>query len=344
MRLLCLAALTFCATSAAAQPTLAPDRAPAVPSEVRPFVERLYSAEANVRAEAACQLRKQHRDATAAIPILLSMLSDDVMVPAIECHMTQWLRRQLPISADARKWSETSPAKEAAETLGDIGDAAVPGLLEALRHADWRTRKFAAYGLGEAEPHFEQSKVIAALSDRLSDEHAEVRDRSAWALGEIEEPAAVPALIRALQRDGDRQVRATAAWALGEIEDPSAVQGLVSVLNDSDLEIRRKAAWALGEIEDTSAIAGLVSALKDADVSVRKEAARALGEIEGTAAVPALVDALKDSDWHVRKMAAWALGEIEDASALNALQAARYDANVEVRRAVMDAIRELRER
>ena len=127
MRSLCLVVLTLCATSAEAQPTLARDRAPAVPAEIRQFVDRLYAANASVRAEAACQLRKQHRDATAAMSVLLSMLADDITVPAIECHMSEWLRRQLPVSADARKWAETSPAKEAADTLGHIGDAAVPG-------------------------------------------------------------------------------------------------------------------------------------------------------------------------------------------------------------------------
>ena len=135
-----------------AQPTLPRDRAPAVPSALKTHVDRLYSPDPRVRAEAACQLRKDNRDATAAIPILLSMLSDDVVVEALECHMSPWLRKELRTSADARRWSQSSPAKEAADTLGHIGDAAVPGLIDALRHADWRTRKFAAYGLGEAEP------------------------------------------------------------------------------------------------------------------------------------------------------------------------------------------------
>ena len=345
MRSLCLVVLTLCATSAEAQPTLARDRAPAVPAEIRQFVDRLYAANASVRAEAACQLRKQHRDATAAMSVLLSMLADDITVPAIECHMSEWLRRQLPVSADARKWAETSPAKEAADTLGHIGDAAVPGLLQALNHTDWRVRKFAAYGLGEAEPQADRATAVAALGNRLTtDVNVDVRERSAWALGEIEDVAAIDALTGALRGDGDRRVRAKAAWALGEIESATAVDGLVNALKDPDADMRRQAAWALGEIEDRSAIPGLIGALTDADVSVRKEAAWAMGEIEATSAVPALIDALKDTDWQVRRMAAWALGEIEDASALESLQAARYDVNVEVREAVVRAIRELRDR
>ena len=373
IRLLIALALTFFPQLAAAQPTLARDRAPVVPNSIRPFVERLYSPDPRQRADAACEIGRRRHDAAAAIPILLTMLHDDVVVPAIDCQMSEWLRRQIKISPDAVKWSETSPAKEAADTLGEIGEAAVPGLLQALNNNDWRVRKFAAYGLGEAEPEVDRTKVVSALGDRMADQHPDVRERSAWALGEIEDGAAVPALTRALRSDADRRVRATAAWALGEIEDPSAVPGLISVLNDNDLEIRKKAAWALGEIESELAVDPLVKALQDADagmrreaawalgeiesgtavsglvavladpeVRVRRQAAWALGEIESIAAVSPLINALKDSDWQVRKMAAWALGEIEDATALDALQAARYDANVEVRRAVMDAIRELR--
>jgi HEAT repeat protein len=374
-RLFFALALTVLPQLAAGQPTLARDRAPAVPSSIRPFVDRLYSSDPRQRADAACEIGRRRQDAAAAIPILLTMLHDDVVVAAIDCNMSDWLRRQIGISADAVKWSQTSPAKEAAETLGDIGDAAVPGLLQALNNGDWRVRKFAAYGLGEAEPQADRATAVGALGNRLTtDANADVRERSAWALGEIEDAAAIDTLTGAMRSDADRRVRTMAVWALGEIEHPSAVPGLVAVLDDSDLELRKKAAWALGEIESAtaveglvnalkdpdagmrreaawalgeieseSAVTGLVSALQDADVTVRKQAAWALGEIEATgAAVSALINSLKDADWQVRKMAAWALGEIEDAGAIDALQAARYDANVEVRRAVMDAIRELR--
>ena len=145
---LALVVFPFLTADLAAQPALPRDRAPQVPGSIREFVDRLYSADPNERAEAACQIGRRHADAAAAIPILLSMLSDDVAVPAIECEMGPWLRRRLPSTAEARKWMETSPAKEAAEALGDIGNEAVAGLLQALGHADWKTRKFAAFGLG----------------------------------------------------------------------------------------------------------------------------------------------------------------------------------------------------
>ena len=330
------------AASAAAQPTMPRERVPAVPQPLRGFVDRLYSADPAERAEAACQIGRRHRDAAPAIPVLLTMLHDEVLVKRIDCNVSDWLRRQANLSADALKWMETSPAKEAADTLGEIGDAAVPGLIRELQHADWRVRKFAAYGLGEAEPRIERAEAVAALADRLVDAHVDVRDQSAWALGEIEDAAAVPALSETLHKDAEHRVRLRAAWALGEIEHASAVPALVMTLKDPDVALRKQSAWALGEIESDLAVDGLVAALTDADVTVRKQAAWALGEIESREAVQPLIRALKDPNFEVRKTAAWALGEIEDAGALEALQAARYDVNVEVRRAVADAIRELR--
>ena len=366
--------LPLSGAGATAQPTLPRDQAPAVAAAIRPLVERLYSPDPKARAEAACQLGRRHADAVSAIPILLSMLSDDVTVAALECDMGPWLRRTLPVSADAQKWMETSPAKEAAEALGDIGNASAPGLLQALAADDATVRKFAAMGLGEVNDLVESAKVVSALSATLSDAHPDVRDRSAWALGEIEETAAVEPLLRALN-DSVPVVRARVAWALGEIEDPLAVDGLVAALKDSDAAVREKAVWALGEIESERAVDHLLPSLRDTDPKVRRQVAWALGEIEGVAAVSALVQALgdgdagvrrqsawalgeiedvsavsgllralKDSDWQVRKMAAWALGEIEDPSAVEALRTAASDPNNEVRRAVAHALDEIGDR
>jgi HEAT repeat protein len=52
----------------------------------------------------------------------------------------------------------------------------------------------------------------------LEDDRAEVRETSAWALGEIRVPAASPYLNRALD-DREARVRDKARWALSEIED-----------------------------------------------------------------------------------------------------------------------------
>jgi HEAT repeat protein len=335
--------LTLLAAVAAAQPTLPRERAPLVPAAIRTFVDRLYSPDPGERAEAACQIGRRHAEAASAIPILLSMLGDDVVVPALECEMSPWLRRTTAASADARKWAQTSPAQEAAEALGDIGNVAVPGLLQALASNEWKVRAFAAVGLGEVEEIVERAQAIEALAGRLSDPHPDVRDRSAWALGEIEHESAVEPLLGALQ-DSEARVRVRAAWALGEIEDASAVTGLLAALSDGDADVRAKSVWALGEIESERAVDGLVPLLRDTDAKVRRQVAWALGEIEHAAAVAGLIGALRDADGQVRRTAAWALGEIEDPSAIEALRGAADDVSSEVRRAVAQALDELGDR
>ena len=202
---LLLAAL---AGGASAQPTMTREQALATAGGICSLVDRLYSPEAKARAEAACEIGRRGATAAAAIPVLLSMLSDDVTVSALECEMSPWLRRTLQASPDAVKWSETSPAKEAAEALGDIGNASVPGLLQALSHSDWKTRKFAAVGLGEIDHIAQLPTVLAALAGRLTDAHVEVRDQSAWALGEIEDATAVEPLSECLARPRSPSSRA----------------------------------------------------------------------------------------------------------------------------------------
>lgn len=311
LRLLSLV-LLLAAVPAWAQPTLPLDKAGKMPDAIRPFVKRLYSANPAERAEAACQLGKRAWQATVAIPILLTMLHDDVVVEGIECNMSPWLRRELRVNVEARQWSRTSPAKEAADTLGEIGEPSIPGLVQALKNADWRVRKFAALGLGEVDTKFDRPEMTAALAETLRDSHADVRAQSAWALGEHEDDRAVGALVTALG-DAEARVRKQAAWALGEISDVAATTGLIRALTDAAADVREQAAWALGEIEDPSAVTALIRALQ------------------------------QDTDWKVRKTVAWALGEIEDASAIPALEAARRDGRVEVREAAMHALRELRQ-
>ena len=84
LSVLVLAILLTLEVGATAQPTVPRDRAPVVPSAIRSFVDRLYSPDPKERAEAACQIGRRHAEAASAIPILLSMLSDDVPVPALE--------------------------------------------------------------------------------------------------------------------------------------------------------------------------------------------------------------------------------------------------------------------
>jgi len=212
---------------------------------------------------------------------------------------------------------------------GGVPSAAAEPLIGALSDSDVEVRKAAAHALGEIEDPRAVDALVAALR---RDTDAGVRETAAWALGQLEDHKAVPALMEALQHDAVPAVRNRAAWALGQMEDKSSVEALGAALRDQSAEVRRTAVWALGQIEDTRAVPFLVPALSNPDADVRKQSAWALGQIESKDAVEPLGAALRDASPDVRETAAWALGQIEDARSVPALSTALKDQLPTVRR------------
>ena len=236
---LALGALGFLAAHIGVQQSPPREGASHTPASIAELQDRLSSPDPRERAEAACRLSRQHADAAPAIPMLLAVLGDDVRVSGVRCRMEE----------GARGGVETSPAQEAANALGDIGNPAVPGLLTALERGDPKTRRFAAVALGDVDQIAERPRVVGALIQGLTDGHPKVREHSAWALGEIEDRAAVQPLLSALN-DSDPRVRARAAWALGEMEDWTAVTGLTRASQDADPAVREASDRALRELDD----------------------------------------------------------------------------------------------
>jgi HEAT repeat protein len=89
------------------------------------------------------------------------------------------------------------------------------------------------------------SPAYAVLERTLQHDIWIARRNAAWALGVLDDPRAVPALIATLT-DREAPVRKQAAWALGVIGNPRAVEPLLGALKDRDPEVRRQAAWAIG--------------------------------------------------------------------------------------------------
>ncbi|MCZ6677540.1 MAG: HEAT repeat domain-containing protein [Candidatus Poribacteria bacterium] len=110
----------------------------------------------------------------------------------------------------ADKWNVR---KDAADGLAQIGEPAIPGLIEALSHEEARVRYYAVLVLGWLG---EAAKDAAPeLISVLADEDDFVRINATLALAQIGEPT-VPALIQALSNEV-QNVRRSAAAALVQI-------------------------------------------------------------------------------------------------------------------------------
>jgi HEAT repeat protein len=295
--------------------------APAVAQDIDALVRALDAAGARERAMAACELGELGSTAVRrAMPRLLTLLADDAAVEGRLCR-------------DGYGWNrgwhdDSSPGREAAIALEEIGSEALDPLIDVLGGGSPPARDNAALALGLIE----DSRALPVLERRLqTDDQARVRERSAWALGMIEDSRAVETLARA-RSDDNEKVRSQVAWALGMIESPDGVESLGDLIRDDDAKVREQAAWALGMIESARGVEPLVAAVADGSPKVRSQVAWALGMIESPHGVDPLVRLLDDPEPSVREQAAWGLGMIEDAVAVDGLvRALANDVSASVR-------------
>ena len=209
-----------------------------------------------------------------------------------------------------------------AESLGVVGKAAVPSLCRALSEHDSVT----------------------------------VRRAAAKTLTLIEDPRALPVLLKALLNDSDPVVQGSAVGAMASV-GAEAIDGLLEVLINPDstamqlglaswglafvgarapealrkaatsehAEIRCAAIAALGDqiqsLDDTEARILVEQGLIDPDRDVRAEAATLLGKLHNPDwAAPLLEPMLADSEGQVRKNAALSLMKLQAKTSISALE------------------------
>ena len=187
----------------------------------------------------------------------------------------------------------------AAYALGNIGEPAIPTLIEALRQ--------------------ESKSAWNRNLDRGDFTNPSQLD-SIYGLAAVGE-SAVPALTEALA-DADWWTRAGAAAALGCMGEPAhgAVPALVAALKDDSEWVRRNAADTLGNIGPSarSAVPDLIEALGDdrpvsrwslSDSPLRENATIALAKMGQLpqSAIPVMEEALQDENQYIRSWAAIAL-------------------------------------
>ena len=159
--------------------------------------------------------------------------------------------------------------------------------------------------------------AMPALIELLKGNDPDVRNRVLRGFGQMGPPAkaAVPAIAEIL-RDKDWQLRSTAAITLGQIGPGAkpAVAALTAALRDMDGDVRVCAIEALGRIgpDALPAVAAIIERLHDDCDPVRSAAVRSLGRIGpgAKAAVPELEKLRRDPVDYVRQAADEALAAI----------------------------------
>ncbi|HEV7731665.1 MAG TPA: HEAT repeat domain-containing protein [Candidatus Binatia bacterium] len=163
--------------------------------------------------------------------------------------------------------------------------------------------------------------VIPALAAALEGEPKDVRVKAIEVLATIGSPDALPALMRAVERDPDDDVRGDALRALGIIGDPRGRALVEAMLDNERLPVRSGGVTACAKLcASPDAIDRLAElAIHDPNVSVAlaaRTSLHAIGERDGTT-VRRAVDA--------RRPEALPVGATADERALAALLASDVD-------------------
>jgi HEAT repeat protein len=193
----------------------------------------------------------------------------------------------------------------------EIGQRAVPALIEQVQSEDKQMREYVIAALGTLKV----IDAVPAISHVLAQSTLQRRYVAAWALGEIGGATVVPALIGALD-DENSEVRRYATRALIKL-NKIAVMPLIESLTNANGEGAAAAIRALGDIADKRALDVL---LAQTGGEQRAEAFLALGKLRDARAESALLAGLEDPDSSVRMNAAMALGPLGGAAAAVALK------------------------
>jgi HEAT repeat protein len=207
-----------------------------------------------------------------------------------------------------------------------------------LNDPNARVREAAAYSLARSDRKAAHVALETTLRERGPAEAA----MAAWALGEIEDSASVPALERATTA-ADARMRLAAVDALGNIKDASSLATLRTALaHDASATVRARAAHAIGDIGEEGSIAALSAAIDDPALEVQYAAVEAIKDVNDLHVAPAsLIRAARSSDARLRDMSALALAEVHDPATIETLMGFIGSDNREVRRHVARALGEI---
>lgn len=287
---------------------------------VKPLLAALrqdWSVEVQTRAAEALGRIKDPR----AVPFLIDCLQS--IIPTLKRKAADSLVHLGAASVEplcvALQDLDPAVQEDAAWILGEIRDRrAMPHLISAMADESWEVRRAALEALQKIDPDWYDSEearemvphLIAALVDEETGKNA------ASVLVRIGS-AAVPALIRMLQQIHPWTSHLV-AWALGEIKDPTALPALLIALAKGETVLQRVVVEALSRIDShwrhhektLGLLPPLLKCLNNPDPKVRYPAARALVAIRNMGIVGPLIKILKEGTPPARQDAAEILGKL----------------------------------
>nr|WP_228037859.1 HEAT repeat domain-containing protein [Nodosilinea sp. LEGE 06152] len=205
-----------------------------------------------------------------------------------------------------------------ARQVAHLGEAALADLLTILEDedGDWEARWFAARALGELNHPQVVPALIATFAATPDDD---LRQAVAAALTQIGPPA-IAALGEQLAQPALRPV---AVQALARIPHPATLPLLIEATNDARSPVRATALDALCPFADPATWPVVQQGLQDSAPAVRAAAIRGLlslrGHLSADQLVAALAPLVNDPDETIAQQSVYALGRLSGSAAATAL-------------------------
>jgi HEAT repeat protein len=237
-----------------------PQRCAAIgPAAVSPLVSALKNTEL---CEEIIETLGAIGDPAAGWPLLNLGRNSQYTLPVIKA-IAKWDKAGLPVTLEALK-SPDAKIRQIALNALELSDWVPAGDEAGARYWIAKNRFDKCIELGEA--------ALPPLLEALGDEDIEVCKAAAQALGTLGQEAAIDNLLQALDHPSN-EVRLSVVEALGHFHTPRTIKGLVDLLGVKELYPANVAALAaVGQ----PAFDQIIPALRSTDIKTRQRAAEAL--------------------------------------------------------------------